>query len=267
MTSSPLSVKTMLLLCAVGCMAAVRPVSPDQALVPAAARAEDQVDPQAHPDHPAESAPDHAAKGGSPGVRLSGRGDPLRRGQAGSDRDAPPLWDRINDTQRRRLRAFVQEHFPEMYAELEWLEAHRPAQAKNRMRRFAPDMFRLHRLLQDHPRQARLAIKERRLDLQVHVRVRDYWASDSEIDRAELRDEIAERMESLFDVRLQRRKIEVERLRKRLEGLERRLEHAQENRETMIERQLAEKLDQRPGRDRPPGVDRRRNDSRRDDRP
>ncbi len=132
------------------------------------------------------------------------------------------------------------------------------------MRRFAPEMFRLRQLLQKNPRQARLAIEERRLDLQISVRVRDYWASDSEIDRAELRDEITQRLQSLFDVRLRRRKMEVERLRKRLEGLERRLEHAEQNRETMIERQLAEKLDRPLPPKRRRNVDRRRNDSRKD---
>ena len=268
MTSPHLSVKAMLLLCAIGCVAWVRPAAPDRVVVPDQSRAEDRpADPQTHRDHPAERPSDQAARSDRPGVRLPGRGDRARDGRDGAAGDALPLWDRLNDQQRRRLRAFVQEHFPEVFAELEWLEANRPRQALNRMRRFAPDMFRLRKLLQNQPRQARLAIEERRLDLQIHVRVRDYWASDSEIDRAELRDEITERLHSLFDVRLQRRKMEVERLRNRLEGLRRRLEHAEQNRETMIERQLAEKLDPRPMRDRPPGTDRRRNDSRKDDGP
>ena len=266
MTSPHLSVKTMLLLlCMVGCVAWVRPAAPVRVVVLAQSRAEDQpADSQTHRDRPAERPSDQAAPSDRPGVRLPGRGDQAGDGRDGAARDALPLWDRLNDPQRRRLRAFVQEHFPEVFAELEWLEANRPRQASNRMRRFAPEMFRLRQLLQKNPRQARLAIEERRLDLQISVRVRDYWASDSEIDRAELRDEITQRLQSLFDVRLRRRKMEVERLRNRLEGLERRLEHAEQNRETMIERQVAERLDQRPTRRRPPDVDRRRNDSRKD---
>ena len=265
MTSPHWSVKTMLLLCAVGCAAWVRLVPADRAVVLAQSGAEDQqAAPRTEQDPPPDVAPDHAAPGDRAGMRLPGRGDQAPDGRDGPGRDGPPLWDRLDDQQRRRLRAFVQEHFPEVFAELEWLETNRPQQASNRMRRFAPEMFRLRQLLQKNPRQARLAIEERRLDLQISVRVRDYWASDSDIDRAELRDEITQRLQSLFEVRLRRRKMEVERLRNRLEGLERRLEHAEQNRETMIERQLAEKLDRPLAPKRRRDVDRRRNDSRKD---
>ena len=241
MTSPHVSVKTMLLVCAVGCAAWVRPVSPEQAVVRAGSQSDDRpAARQAQQDQPSDRPSDRAGSGDRPAMRPAARGGQPQRG-----RFAQPLWDRLDDQERRRLRAFVQEHFPEVFAELEWLEANRPRQAINRMRRFAPEMLRFRELMKRNPGQARLAIEERRLDLKIVVRVRDYWASDSEIDRAELRDEITELVQRLFDVRLQRRKLEVERLRDRLEGLQRRLEHAEENRDAMIERQISGKLDQR----------------------
>lgn len=176
------------------------------------------------------------------------RRPPGRRG--GSRRGAPrALWERMTDEEQAVVKAFIEERFPRMYVELERLEEHSPERYARRMARIAPEMRRLMEILDTDPERGTLMIQERQQDIMLRFLARRYRSANNAEDEAKIRGRARELAEKLFDVRHQRRALEIRELETRLDELRGRHEQAAQMRDQLIERELKDLLD---GPARPP---------------
>jgi len=175
-----------------------------------------------------------------------------------SGADAPRgLWVRLSEVERRRVAAFLEEHFPRLFEEMKRSSDRGGERFERRVYRILPEILELMEVMETDPQRGALMIQERRLDMRLHHLARRYRAVDDERQRARLRDETRRLGAEMFDLRHQRRALEIMRLEVRILELKGRHEEATRMRGTLVERFVRERLDERPPRpdDRPRGPD------------
>ena len=150
----------------------------------------------------------------------------------------PGLWSRMRKAERKRVMDFVKDRFPLIYDELGRLRARSPERFERRMRRMVPEMLRLMELLEVDPERARLAIKERVLDLKIRRQVQRLRKTRDEGERDEIEKGLRDLTEQAFENRLQRRELEIRDLQARIAELRDRLDEAREDREELIEMEI-----------------------------
>jgi hypothetical protein len=193
-------------------------------------------------EEPAPAPPRAEGKPGVPEHPPQPPGQP--RGQRPGERQHPPgFWRRMPPQERARLEAFVEEHFPRLYLELERHKDRKHKDMPRRIRRIMPEMLRLMEAMETHPELGTLMIQERRIDMDLHRLVRQYRTCEKEEKRARLRKQVHERCARAFDIRHQRREIEIRGLEVRIEELKQRHAQAAEMRKKLIEREVKTRLD------------------------
>lgn len=162
-----------------------------------------------------------------------------RRGPGGGP---PPLWSRLSEEERGEVQAFMLEHFPRMYEEMERLQERNPERYQHRMMRLAPEMRGLMDQMAINPERGGLMIEERRLDLEIRMlsgRVRR--ADNPDLER------VRERMHDLctrqFDVRHRRREMEIHELEARIGELRQRHAEAARMRDQIIEKAVNDRME------------------------
>ncbi|MEK6675737.1 MAG: hypothetical protein AABZ47_08790 [Planctomycetota bacterium] len=160
------------------------------------------------------------------------------------DRRPPPF--EMTEVERNQLREFIREHFPIISEELDRLRDRTPELYERRLRRIAPEMRRLFELVRSDPQRGLLMIQERKLDMQVRLIARRYHMARDDQERAELRFEVRKKAEQLFDLRRQRRELEIQELETRITDLRNRLKETALRREQVIDEDVREFLEQPP---------------------
>lgn len=162
------------------------------------------------------------------GRDLRGRG---RRPGGPSDPERP-------GAEMERVRRFVRKHFPEGMEKLEKFRRRRPDAFRRHMRQMMPRIRRMMETMERNPEAGALMVHEERLNLDIQRIAREY-SQAVDPDRLEaLRHEIRARVEERFDVRLNRREQEIQRLERRLEAIRAQLANDLESREFQIEQEL-----------------------------
>lgn len=171
--------------------------------------------------------------------RSEARPSAPRRGPGGGP---PPLWSRLSEEERAEVQAFMLEHFPRMYEEMERLQERSPERYQHRMMRLAPEMRGLMDQLAENPERGGLMIEERRLDMEIRMlsgRVRR--ADNPDLER------VRERMHDLctrqFDVRHRRREMEIHELEARIGDLRQRQAEAARMRDQIIEKAVNDRME------------------------
>jgi hypothetical protein len=177
-----------------------------------------------------------------PGPGPKPRMGPGRVGRPGGPEVGGP-WFELSPDERAELRQFVREHFPEIAEELEALREQSPERFERRLRRIAPDMLRLMDTMQIDPRRGILMVQERRLDMRIRQRVRQYRLTENVETRTEIRGQVRLLLGEQFDLRRQRRELEIRQLENRLGELRQHLANSNAKRDQIIEDQLDEFLE------------------------
>ncbi len=154
----------------------------------------------------------------------------------------PPLWSRLSEEERAEVQAFMVEHFPRMYEELERLQERSPERFQQRMMRLAPEMRGLMDQLAENPERGGLMIEERRLDMEIRMlsgRVRR--ADNPDLDR--VRQRMHELCTRQFDVRHRRREMEIHELEARIGELRQRQAEAARMRDQIIEKAVNDRME------------------------
>ena len=180
------------------------------------------------------AAPDQA-----PAMGRARRGDGFGRGMDPRP-DGPPRARRFRDP--GRVRGFVEEHFPQMFGELNRLRIRDPQRCEQHWSQITPEIEELMELSEREPEVGLLAIRERRLDMRSHMLARRYRQTADEFRREELRDEIRRVCAEALNCRLQRREREIRGLETRLSELRDRHAEARRMREEIIEREVERRL-------------------------
>ncbi|MFQ5414046.1 MAG: hypothetical protein ACE5E6_06265 [Phycisphaerae bacterium] len=198
---------------------------------------------------PERDAPGPGERDAVPPGRHADSAPVLPPGAIGPRRDdrrpRPPaaLWARMSEEERADLLAFLADRFPDMAEDLEVLRNRHPERYDRRMKRIAWDIVRLMDLCAHNPDVGRLAVEERRLDLRARGLARRYRNTDDAALRQRIRNHMRETIAAMFDLRHERRSIEIEQVRQRVHELERRHEEISRHREEMIDHETQERLD------------------------
>ena len=140
----------------------------------------------------------------------------------------------------REALKILREFDPEFIERLEEVESE---ELRERMLREAVMRAReLMELKKHDPHMFELTLAERKLKRRIEEVTLKYHSTDNEGYREELRRELAELLEELFDVKMKQQAHQIERLAKELEHLKKIHQKHKENRRRIIERRLEELL-------------------------
>lgn len=172
---------------------------------------------------------------GRPGDRPPGR---FRgpRGEGPGRGDMPPLPAIKN---LEELMKFAREHFPEKAERLEQLRREDPAMFRMFSRRILPRLARLKEAYDRDPNGiGKFLIQDHRFQEEIDRLARDYRDQRDEAGRRELAQKIKDLLRQQWDVRMQRRHLELAEIEKRLAEQRKQLEDRQAHQQEMIERQF-----------------------------
>ncbi len=192
------------------------------------------------------------------GQRGAGKRGPGERGvgQRGQNergfRPPPALWGRLSEQEREEVRAFVEEHFPRMYVELERLRRKNPQRFQKRMQRVVASVGELMEVMEISPERGELMLQERRLDMEIRYLSSRYKSAKDKSKREKIRKQMRELCADSFDCRHKRRAIQIREFEAKLGGLKQRHTQAQKMREQLITEQVKTRLES-PGTQRGPG--------------
>lgn len=202
---------------------------------------------------PAQRWPRRQRDGTGPAWRLVGMSDEeqprFRRGE-GRTRGPGPRGERPG---RRRpltpeefaeefdeIQQFLQEQFPERLGELRRFRRTNPDGFRRHVGRMIPRLRRIMDMLERNPQAGQLMLREERIGFQIQRLVDQYFEVSDPNQVRRLRREIRGLVEEQFDVLLEMREHEVQRLERRLEAIRTRLTRDRERREQRIEQSLGD---------------------------
>eukprot|EP00752_Nemacystus_decipiens_P014520 g12929.t1 len=217
-------------------------------------------------DRPDGERPQQRERGERPGDRAerSGDRDRNRLGDRDGDRDSDRSSRRGSlsvdqiDEAIATLRAMHGDNTPSWLSRIEEQAKEDPEEAAKRLSRF-PRIRDMMESRKNRPEEFALQTKQSQIMRELFPIVGDLRKAQSEGDQAkidELKPQVRERIEQLFQVRLELKSFEIERIREKLAKAQQELIDIQTDREALIEEKLAEILSGKRQRDRREGDDR-----------
>jgi hypothetical protein len=158
----------------------------------------------------------------------------------------------ISPEQTEQLMEFIREHFPERYKLLRRMRERNPELFQRRIAEAAPRVLELLLRMKENPELGELMIQQQRLEEELHERVDDYFliAEEDDAEREELRAAVEDTVSQLVELRLQRRRMEIDALQHRLEEQRERLEEDWAARDEIAADEVRKLLRRRRVRDR-----------------
>lgn len=162
---------------------------------------------------------------------------PLAEGRS-NDR---PSRDRI-EIPNERLMAALDEHLPELAAQLRTLRHDEPDKFSEMVHRLGPRFAEVLELRQSDPQMARLKFQDMRAQMGIAQAARTYTQARHSTDDAgpirEARRHLGEALEQAFESRMAIRLLELQRLRDRIEAIESEMIQQRDARDEFIARQF-----------------------------
>lgn len=156
----------------------------------------------------------------------------------------PPMWNRLSEEERERIREFMRLNFPGVFEELEQMRQERREQFEKRIRRVIPDMWELMDLMEIDPQRGQLMIKERRIDMDLRRLGAKFRMSKDEADKERVQKEMSDLGQQAFEVRHQREALEIQDIESRLQELKDRHTAAEEDRDQWVEDHVRQRMEQ-----------------------
>jgi hypothetical protein len=154
---------------------------------------------------------------------------------------------KISQQDKKKLRAFVKEHFPRMHEELQRLRDRNPQRAKTRMVHMAAGFLHLMKTMERDPEKGSLMIRERRLDMRLRNMGRQYRRVTENARRDKLETKIRSLCAEAFDLRQSLREMGTRELEARVAELRDRHREASSMRDQLIDRAVRDHLEGPPG--------------------
>lgn len=151
-----------------------------------------------------------------------------------NDRRRHRLPARLTSQQHQALMKFLAEHFPDMHGRM----SHQPKTAPAARGRMFGQLWHLYQTYQRNPGLGRVLIADQKLEFHIRRHARSHAAATDSDAREQLRQDLRRMLTEQFDLRLQRRRLELKELQDRLEDQRRRLERLEQSRQEVIHRRL-----------------------------
>lgn len=155
----------------------------------------------------------------------------------------PPMWSRLSEEERERIRTFMKENFPAVFEELEQLRAEQRERFEARIRRVVPEMWELMDMLEIDPERASLLIRERRIDMDLRRLGMRFRFAVTDEERGRILESMHALASEAFEVRHQREAIEIRDIETRLQELKARHARAEQERGSWIEEHLRRRME------------------------
>lgn len=153
-------------------------------------------------------------------------------------------WFRLDEDQRTELLDFVDEHFPELSRRLK----NRGQRIPIWFRRHVGRLMELMEITKTDPKRGTLMIRERRLEMKMHVMTERFRRAPGPGKRNKLERELTKLCTEWYEVRLELRGMMIQELEERLDALKTRHESFRKNRETMIAREFKRQIRRAEGK-------------------
>lgn len=171
---------------------------------------------------------------GGPGPR------PWRPGRSGPRGEGGPgPLPRLTSEQTDALLQFLETHFPVIGKRMRSLQHDDPAEFQRAIRRLMPRFWMLKEVYERDPNGlGKLMLEEHKLEEQIHNKAREYRRERDDGKKKQIGDELRPLLEQQWSIRLERRKLELADLEKRLQEQRKRLERYEAAKQQLIQRQF-----------------------------
>jgi len=145
--------------------------------------------------------------------------------------------------QERRVLEFVKEHFPNVWERIEKQRRGNMEKFRYTLREFGPAILRLMDAMSRNPELGKVMMEDYKLELEIRDLIRRYHAEAATSDEKDsLKSQLRELLARQFDVRQQRRKLEIEALQKRIDEQKKRIQERERNKQALIDSELFRRL-------------------------
>ncbi|MCC7292480.1 MAG: hypothetical protein IT449_10520 [Phycisphaerales bacterium] len=160
-------------------------------------------------------------------------------------------WRHMAARERRALEAFIQQNFPEVWNEVQPLQAGDNRAYNTRMEKLAVELVPIMEEQAENAPRTEILIREKQLEYRIQVLVGEFLQNKDEQRRDKLRQKLRELMSKQFDAAQERRRLDISRLEERLLSLKKLMDEKSRNRDGIIERQVEARLNPAGTSDKP----------------
>lgn len=148
----------------------------------------------------------------------------------------------LTDEQIDRLMAFMQTNFPAMHDRLARTRQRDPELFQKRIHQTARVLFPMLRATAENPELGKKMVAEHQAQLALQDLKEKYAKAKDPSDQAKIREQMREQMDVAFEARIERIRLEVKQLQKRLDQATSDLARQEKNKEKFISSRLADML-------------------------
>ena len=150
----------------------------------------------------------------------------------------PAAWVKLSDEDEMKIIEFSKTIDPQISADLEDLKAKSPNRYERKIQRLYREYVFLKRLEEEEPQRYKEAIDLRRQSARAEQLAGKYKKSGNEAERAQVLTELKQILNNVFDLREKERFAEIDRIRTRLERLQKEMKERRENKSEIVENHL-----------------------------
>lgn len=147
-------------------------------------------------------------------------------------------WVRMDDVEEQEFEAFVEAHFPDVWAEVRANKKDKPRVYKQWMIKLAPQLVPLMEEIERNPQRGTLSIKVAQREFRIRRLVSEYLLEKDKTRRASLVQQITTAVTERFDARQERRGLDIASLEDRLERQRELHREKNANRKRIIRREV-----------------------------
>jgi hypothetical protein len=214
------------------------------------ASAQSQPSAAAHEATEQQSKPSLAGPKMKNGERAGMRMRPNRLGRGplgvgpdlGGDEPAGMSDPFLTNEQIDRLMSFMQTNFPVMHDRLARMRQRDPALFQKRIHQTARVLFPMVRAASENPELARKMVAEHQAQLALQELKEKYSKAREPAEQAKIREEMRQQMDVAFEARIERIRIEVKQLQKRLDRATQDLANQERDKEKLISSRLSDMI-------------------------
>ncbi|MBI5288822.1 MAG: hypothetical protein HY873_07605 [Chloroflexi bacterium] len=160
-------------------------------------------------------------------------------------------WRHMAARERRALEAFIQQNFPEVWNEVQPLQAGDNRAYNTRMEKLAAELVPIMEEQAENAPRTEILIREKQLEYRIQELVNEFLQNKDEQRRDKIRQKLRELMSKQFDAAQERRRLDISRLEERLLSLKKLMDEKSRNRDGIIERQVEARLNPAGTSDKP----------------
>lgn len=168
-------------------------------------------------------------------------------GQKGTGKGSPPMMPTITKEQVEKFEKWIKNNDPDKYREIQNLKLARPELYQRVIFEGVRHMNFLEMMKKKDPKTYTRLMKEMKLDSKMRKLAKEYRESKDVKRKKEIKSELTQILNQVFDIRSVNRAREVNEMSKKIEELKQMLKKRKDNKKLIVERKLKEVTGQMEG--------------------